>query len=268
MADKTKAPVTPVKKPFLRGNITDERTWKNALGIFGILVITAVMTFLVCSSLSMDPAWLRAVLNMAVELVVLMLFFHNAIGRGAEAVARGEILWQKQEKGREYAASEKAMCFHSGKGYLTAVIGTLPILICAVILALTAQRQTTTAGTLPGWMDTYRRREEIGGALVAYTASTGLGLEDVLRMIVRISLMPFVAMVGAENRDGMLLLERLSPLLVLLPAGAYGTGYLQGIRERSQIHTGIAESNRKRVRREKKARKARAARNHGPEQLN
>jgi hypothetical protein len=87
-------------------------------------------------------------------------------------------------------------------------------------------------------------------------------------MIVRVAVMPFVSLVGAENRDGMLLVERLSPLLVLLPAAAYGTGYLQGRKERTKIHTGIAQSNQKRIRREKKARKARAARSRTPEQLN
>ena len=67
----------------------------------------------------------------------------------------------------------------------------------------------------------------------------------------------------------LLLLERFSPLIVLLPACAYGTGYLQGRKERTKIHTGIAESNRQRVRREKKARKARMAKiPKGPEQLN
>ena len=34
---------------------------------------------------------------------------------------------------------------------LTALLGSLPILLCALALALTAHRQTTGAGTLPGW---------------------------------------------------------------------------------------------------------------------
>ena len=95
-----------------------------------------------------------------------------------------------------------------------------------------------------------------------------LTAEDVLRLIIRVAIMPFVSMTGSENRDGLLLLERLSPMLVLLPACAYGTGYLQGQRERTRIHTGIAESNRRRIRKEKKARKARTAAPKGPTQLN
>lgn len=266
MANNGRKPVKPVVKPYLTGNPTDERTIPGALGFCGVFLMALVMTFLVSSVMTMDNSVLRIALCAVVELLVLFIFYNNAVGRGTEAVARGEILYQRQEKGLPFSESERAICFHPAKGFVTALLGSIPILICAVLLAVTARRQTTSIGTLPGWMSVYQRRSEIGDALVAYTASTGLGLEDILRMIVRIAIMPFVSMVGAENRDGMLLLERLSPVLLLLPALAYGTGYLRGRGERTRIHTGIAESNRKRVRKEKKARKMRAAR--GPEQLN
>lgn len=268
MTTTKKKPAAPVVKPFVTGSPTDERTIPGALGVFGILVMTVVMTFLVCSMLNMKNPVLRIGLNGLVELLILFILYNSAVGRGSEAVARGEILWQKQEKGGTFAASEKAMCFHPLKGYVTAALASLPILICALLLAVTAHRQTAGAGVLPGWMSNYQQRSDIGGALIAYTQTGSLGLEDILRMIVRVAVMPFVSLVGAENRDGMLLVERLSPLLVLLPAAAYGTGYLQGRKERTKIHTGIAQSNQKRIRREKKARKARAARSRTPEQLN
>jgi len=266
MANNGKKPVKPVVKPYLTGNPTDERTVPGALGFFGVFLMALVMTFLVSSVMTMDNNALRIALCAVVELLVLFIFYNSAVGKGTEAVARGEILYQRQEKGLTFSESERAICFHPAKGFVTALLGSIPILLCAILLAVMARRQTTAFGTLPGWMSVYQRRSEIGDALVAYTTSAGLGLEDILRMIVRIAIMPFVSMVGAENRDGMLLLERLSPVLLLLPALAYGMGYLRGRGERTRIHTGIAESNRKRVRKEKKARKMRAAR--GPEQLN
>ena len=43
MTNKSKKPVKPVVKPFLKGSPTDERTWKSALGFFGALLATALM---------------------------------------------------------------------------------------------------------------------------------------------------------------------------------------------------------------------------------
>ena len=269
MTDKGKKPVKPVTKPFLTGSVTDEQTPMAALGFFGVLILAAFMTFIVCGALTMDSAAVRIALNAAVEILVLLVMYNSAVHKGAEAVARGEILYQKQEKGREFSASERSICFHPGKGFVNALLGTLPVLICAVILAIVARRQTTGAGSLPNWLSAYQGRSDISCALAAYNGNAAMGLEDILRIVVRVSLMPFVSILGSENPDGMLTLERLSPVLVLLPAMAYGLGYLRGWQERTKIHTGIAESNTRRARRERKARKARMARTpKGPEQLN
>ena len=268
MTIRNKKPATPVQKPFLRGKPTDERTGKAALSFFGILLVTAIMTFLVCSAMSMSIRILQIALNLAVELLVLFIFYNNAIGKGADAVARGEILWQRQQKGIPFTENERAISFHPAKGYVTGLLGTIPLLICATLLAALTERQVTGYGALPSWVSSLQGRNELGDALVAYTVREGIAAVDVIRIIVRICVMPFVNMAGAENRDAMLLIERLSPIIVLLPAIAYGTGYLQGQKERTRIHTGIAESRKNRARKEKRARKARMNRPKGPEQLN
>lgn len=258
-----------VTKPYLTGSPTDERTVKGAFGFFGGLILTGVISFLICSTLSMDSGVLRIALNLAVEALVLVLFYNNAVGRGADAVARGEILYQRQEKGRTFSASEKAMCFHPLKGFLTGAIGTIPILLCAIVLAVTARRQVTGYGALPNWLSTYQDRSEVGDALVAYTIREGIQFTDVLRILIRVAVMPFVSMAGTENQNTLLLVERLSPVIVMLPALAYGTGYLQGRQQRTKIHTGIEESKKTRAKRERKARKARTApKPKAPQQLN
>ena len=268
MANKKNKPVQPVTKPFLKGSPYDERTVRAALGFFGLVAISILMGFLVSSMMNFGAAWLRILLNIVVEALILVVFFNQAAGRGADAVARGEILYQRQEKGQTVSASEKAVCFHPLKGFLTGILGTLPLLICAILLALTTSVQHTGAGALPSWLNIYERRAEVGDPLVAYTVTNGMGLTDVVRLITRVGIMPFVSMVGAENRFGMLLLERLSPLVVLLPAAAYGCGYLSGVSTRTRVHTEIATNDRKRKRREKKERKLRIKGPKGPEQLN
>ena len=61
-----------------------------------------------------------------------------------------------------------------------------------------------------------------------------------------------------------------SPVLLLLPAAAYGTGYLAGRGVRTRIHSEIAENRKIRAKKERKARKARMARGvpKEPQQLN
>lgn len=263
-----KEPVREIKKPFLTGSITDENTIKNSLAFFGIMIIVLFISLIACVSASFSSFILRAAVNSAVILVLLMLFFNTGAGKGADAVARGEILYQKKEKGESFSESERRICFHPMKGYLNGLIGTIPFLIPAVILAIKTTIQVTGPGTLPSWMQTYTRRGEIGNALAVYTQPEGMAALDYIRALVRVCIIPYVNIVGNTNKEGMLLLERLSPVIMLFPAIAYGTGYLRGRNIRSRIHTAISENNKKRIRREKKRRAARARSTREPEQLN
>ncbi len=260
-------PVQEVKKPFLNGDAVDENTVKNSLAFFGVMILVFIISLIACASTAAAGSILRLLINGAVIIVVMMLFYNNGAGKGADAVARGEILYQKQEKGQEFSESERKICFHHMKGYITGIIGTLPFLIAAVYLAVLTKPQMTGAGTLPSWMQSYAQRSDIGSALINYTQPEGMTLLDYVRTLIRICIIPFVNIVGSSNQQGMAVVERLSPLILLLPAAAYGTGYLQGKRIRSKIHTAIKENNKKRIRIEKKKRAARI-RSREPEQLN
>ena len=270
MTEKNKKEIKPVSKPFKKGTPTDENTWKNAAGHFGMLAAVAVMSFLVCSMTGVNSLVLRLLMNGLVVFVILMIFYQRGVNQGSDAVARGEIIYQREERGLTVAESERKLSYHPAKGFLNGLIGTAPILVFAIAFAFMAERQVTGAGVLPGWLNVYLRRTEIGGPLSAYTQSGRLAFSDMLRILVRICVMPFVSLVGAENSEGILLVERLSPLILLLPAAASGIGYLQGVSIRTRVHTEIAENKKKSARRERKARKARLnnLKPKGPEQLN
>lgn len=266
---KTEKSVQVVRKPFETGSPTDENTVRDSLKFFGTLIMVYLVSFIACSA-AVSNLFLRLIINIAVIGVVLMIFYNSGAGKGAEAVSRGEIIWQKKESGREFSASEKKVCYHPLKGYLTGLIGTIPFLILAVILALKTTIQMTDSGTLPSWMQAYTRRSDIGSALINYTQPEGMTFIDAIRALIRICILPFVNTIGYGNKSAMLLLERISPILLLLPAAAYGTGYLTGKKIRTRIHTAISENNRKRSRRTRKS-KANAngtSRRREPEQLN
>ena len=259
-----------IKKPFLTGYITDENTVKSSLQFFGTLIVVIFVAFIACVSATFSSLILRLLMNAAVIAATLMIFYNSGAGRGAEAVTRGEILYQKQEKGQQFSQSERKICFHPLKGYLTGLIGTIPFLICAVILALNSSLQMTESGTLPSWMQAYLRRSDIGNALVNYTNPEGMQAVDYFRALIRICILPFINIIGYSNKSGMLAAERLSPLIVLLPAISYGTGYLTGKKIRTRIHTVISENDKRRARKERRNRSRRTGtvRKHEPEQLN
>lgn len=273
--DKTKlAPkrrnVKEVQKPFLSGKAADERTVRNSLLFFGTLIVVFFITFIACASATFSSFILRLLMNAAVIVLALVIFFNNGSKRGADDVARGEILWQKKEKGREISASEQNMCFHPAKGYIIGTAGTLPFLLLALYLALNTSVQMTESGTLPSWMQAYTARGDIGNALINYTNPEGMTVLDSIRAIVRITVLPFINIISTSNKSGILTVERISPLLLLLPASAYGFGYQTGRKIRTRIHTAISENDRKRIRKEKRRRNAvkTPSRQREPEKLN
>ena len=256
-------------KPFLKGAPKDENTVRQALKFFGALLLVAFMSFLVCSMTSFKNDILRIGINLVIESLILVIYWNRGADLGTEGVARGEILYQHVQKGQDVSEGEKKIPFHPAKGFVIGILGSILFLVFALILAFTARRQMTGAGGLPSWMDSYMRRSEISGALAVYTQAEPMYITDIIRIIVRLMIMPFISMAGAENRGALLLAERLSPVLVLLPAVAYGAGYLQGPARRRIIHTEIATNAKKRRIREKREKRSRiSVAPKGPQQLN
>ena len=265
---KRKAPkVEKVTKPYMKGDAVDRTTLPGALKFFAGTVVMTVAYLIICMMLSWYQQCLNITVNLLIVLMVYMMFLQFGMNTGADAVNQGEIMLSREQKGRPVASWERQMCFHPLKGLISALIGSIPLLLISILLACIAKRQMTGLGTLPGWLSGYESRPEIGSALAIYHEAGGLSLESILRLIVRMSIMPYVNMVGAANKDGMLLLERLSPLVNLLPAIAYGLGYMGGVSIRTTVHTNIALGKKKAQRKQAKERRVRRQAKT-PEQLN
>lgn len=270
MENKKKKPQSPRKSwPYLTGRPVDSRTPLAALKFF-LSSFALMVAFLILGAMMM---WNNMVLRVVTNLVLLFgaytIYWQSGVTAGTEAVNLGEMLYTRQATGRDHDMSELPRAYHPAKGFLTGLIGSVPIFLCALALALTAQRVLVGAGALPAWLDTLERREEIGGALLSYHQSDPLVATDYLRLIVRVTIMPIVNIIGGGNKEGLLLAERLSPLLVLMPALCYGVGYIGGVRVRTKIHEDIEAGKRKIRRRQKRERQQRATQgNRGPGQLN
>lgn len=267
MQTHKKKKIEKVSKAYLKGDVFDRTTLPGALKFFVGTVVMSIVFLIVCLMMSWGQQWLNVAINLAIVLVVYMMFAQYGMNSGADAVNQGEIMFSREEKGRPVADWERKLCYHPLKGLLSAMIGSVPLVICSVILACVTERQMTGLGALPSWVGSIEGRQEIGNALAIYHETGSMTLETAMRLIVRMSTMPFVNIVGAANKDGMLLLERISPLLNLLPGIAYGLGYMNGVSVRTSVHTNIALGKKKAKRKQAKERRTRRQA-HGPEQLN
>ena len=251
---------------FVRGEPTDGHTvpavLKYIAATFGLMV-----AFLLLGSMMMwNNLFLRVFLNVGLLLFGYLMFYQAGMSSGTAAVNKGEIIQQRDQTGRESSEQERREAYHPMKGFVVSLLGSIPILLIALGLALTAKKVMTSAGALPDWLRTLERREEIGNALQSYHQAVGLGLTDMLRLMVRMYLMPIVNVIGGEGKDALLTLERVSPLLVMLPALFYGLGYQGGVRVRQRVHTQIEAGKRKIRRRQKRENRNRT--HKGPERLN
>ena len=271
MTVRKKKPVKVVTKPFLTGGVFDENTMKNVLKFFGMLVLFFAVALLVSLMSGFGNAVISLIFNILVILLLLYICLTCGTALGTEAVARGEILYQRKEKGEEMTENERKLSFHPAKGFVIGLLGTLPFLILTIVYSCVARKQMTTVGMLPSVATSIIHRSEIGDPLSpAYTEMPASDPVDYLRPVVRACLMPVFRMADTDDRDLMLTLDRLSPLMMLLPGLSYGFGYLLGRNERTRIHTRIEENRRIRKRRENRERRERQGNgeNRSPEQLN
>ncbi len=269
MQAKKKHPkIEKVTKPYMTGNIFDSGTLGSSLKFLMALVGMLFIFLIVGVMMNWENKALSIGINVMIVLSAYMIFNQTGASAGADAVNQGEIMLAREQKGRPVETWEREQCFHPLKGFLTGFIGSLPLFLISLVLACIAQRQVATLGALPKWLAGIESRPEIGDALAYYHVEGSLTLEAALRLVVRMSIMPYVNMVGAASKDGMLLLERLSPVINLLPAIAYGLGYLTGKQIRTRVHTEIAMGKKKMKHKQKKERRARQASRRGPEQLN
>ena len=230
---------------------------QEGVRVFVYLLLFALVYLFIGQALMFDNIVLRVLLN----LMALLGFAARSLNEGGKAglddVAFAEIALQRQQSGKEVTKEELNRCFHPLKGFFTAIVGVLPLLLVAILFAFMAREVVYQLGALPGWLQGFERRADVGQALAYYHEPASFELEDALRVIVRLALFPFVNMVGAGSSKAMLTLERLSPLLIcILPLG-YAIGYTQGKRFRAGVHGAIVSDTKRRVQRERRERRRR-----------
>jgi hypothetical protein len=263
--------LAPVKKPYLTGSIVDKTTLGGAVKMFFFSVFMCVAFLLI----TFITNWNSLFLNVATGLLILMgtylIFFQSGLKLGADAVNQGEIMYQRQEKGRPVADWERRLCYHPLKGFVHALIGFLPLVIITAVYACMAQIEKTGIGVPAAWTQQFMDNPDIAPPLQQiYYQEHELTAAVILRPISRASMIPYLKLFDlGYSKPGKLLLDHLAPILNLLPAIVYGVGYAFGTKIRTAVHTNIALGKKKAKRKQAKERRARRTQTHrGPEQLN
>ncbi|MCL2866380.1 MAG: hypothetical protein FWF47_01310 [Clostridia bacterium] len=248
-----KKKVKPIHKPYSKGRLWDKASLKRATSVLG-LVFISMFVYLITGSLllSSGSLFIRVILCFVFTGLFAFIAYTNGINAGFQDVTFSEIAYQRQEGGKQFTDDEAAKCYHPMKGVVSAVAGVAPFFLLAVILSITTQPQYFVKSALPGWLASLERRTEIGNALRFYHQNDPWQVTDVIRVIIRMIIMPFITLAGGEDIWLAATIERLSPLLVLILPAGYAIGYLGGPDARAKMHAGIAASIRKRRRREKK----------------
>lgn len=260
-AKKTKNKKRPlVFKPYAKGDAFDSGVLKRSLKVMAYFFMFAFLYVIAGSTLQFGNTVLRLVLNLMMVAVCASVVYMDGARLGESEVAYGEIVYARQQAGKETEAKDKTRCFHPLKGVTIALIAAVPALLITVPHAITAVKQTYYLQQLPGWVSGYSNQAEVMAPLKYYSRDMQLTALDILRMVSRVLIFPFANIATVDNTDALLVMDRLSPLLSCLPLVGFPLGYLTGPRSRAMVHGDINSSNKRAQRKQRKAMKARQAR--------
>ncbi len=265
-ARKEPKQVQEVHKPVLLGSWHGRDTVKLGYGVFlSLLVVTVIYLLLGVFLNTGNLFWQGLICAVAVFLAVWHMY-SRGLGKGQSDAAFAEIRYQWLQENKPMDGADRDRCYHPAKGFFAALLGAAPFFLLTITFAVLTRPAEYRLGTLPGWLRELSWQSEIGDALRYYETGVGMGAMDILRVVARALVMPFVNVAVQMGDAALLWVERLSPLLVLIAPLGFGFGYKAGLRARAKINTSIAIGEAKKKRKEHKERKRRA-RSDSPQRL-
>lgn len=259
--------IQEVKKPILEGSWHGKDAWRLASKrVISIIAITFI--YLIAGLLlGFDSLIGRILMGVAVVGIAFYYQYTQGMVKGEGDAAYSEIMYVRDQEGHTISQEDREKCFHPMKGLFATGIALAPFILFALVFAVITKPSQYTLGILPSWTEGMRISSEFGDAMSYYTGGAGLQAMDVMRVIDRALVMPFVNIASYIGDNATLLVERLSPLLLIIAPLGYGFGYSQGVNLRTKINTGIKIGVDKKKRKERKARKQRQRSSTSPERL-
>ena len=252
-----RASAQEIKKPFLTGCWHGRDAYRLGIKVMMSMIASIIICFFLGAMLTFDSLLLRVLFSTALLTLFFLYMRSQGIAAGLKDATHAEIMYQRQEAEKLVLQSEQERCYHPWKGVFAALIGAMPYMALTLVFALLTQPSLYTLGELPGWLRDICRQSEFGNALRYYNLRNGITLFDILRVLCRAMIMPYINVAVLIGDDAILLIERASPILILLMPAGFAFGYLRGIKARAHINASIAigvEMKRRKERREKRRR--------------
>ncbi len=245
-----------IKIDYNIGSLWGKTTWKMVLSLLFAMLTLLLIFFVFGTMLIFDQLLISILVNLAF-LALCLFFFHNmGLSVGEKQAGLSEIVFKKRLNGETISDEQLNQCFRKPKGFLAVCLALLPLFLIALVFAFTTEKQYYQLGALPKWIDSYREQTQIGIALDYYYKEVQVSAFSILRLFMRALCMPYVAMLSSLGADAMLLVERLSPLLILIIPSAYGIGYLRGEKQRILVNKAIHRNAKRKHIVEKQRKKA------------
>ena len=208
------------------------RYMKEAPGIAARLMLYALVTVVLGLLLSViqgiPNATLRTGMAALLCFAVVAFYFIEGMSRGTGDAMNSRQMAKLEKAGHIVDEREDASCYHP----LKALAGSMMLfgipLVLAIVLAVNAKPYTYELQDLPTWMSSsYGLREDIMAPLGVYTQALTTTLMDWIRIVVRLFMLLFINFFG-EVQTSIEIIDRLSPLFILLYPIAYVAGYMCG----------------------------------------
>ena len=235
--NKTQKTNKKKRRPLRRAQRWGKEVPAIAFKLLGMLVLTAVLGLVFSALQAIEIVWLRALLSLGVASGLVLLLYFEGMQKGTRDAASSRHYDKMKSAGRELTARDDAACYQPLKTVCAgAAVYGIPLLM-AVYIALNARPYTYTLQDLPAWLTgTYGTRADVMAPLGAYMQATAMGIADWIRMIVRLFELVFVGMVPDPLKMTQLV-DRLSPLMILVYPAAYVIGYLRGPANHVKVET-------------------------------
>lgn len=199
------------------------------------VVVTVVLGLLLSVIQGVPNSMLRMGMAALLGFAVLAFYFMEGMSRGTSDAMNSRQMAKLEKMDHVVDAREDASCYHP----LKAVMGSMIVfgipLVLAIVLAVNAKPYTYELQDLPSWISgSYGMREDVMAPLGAYTQALTTSVMDWIRIVVRLFMLVFINFFG-EIQTSIELIDRLSPLFILLYPIAYVAGYLCGPAQQAKL---------------------------------